>query len=95
MRVLSLFALLWFGIHVYARQKAFDILWPPTVRMAGRINGTYAIDVPLPLPVTVWFLIYAIPTVVVGCLFLLYRSGTKGQRQPDPRNKDQCGKRIY
>jgi len=73
--------LLWFVVYAYVVEKTVDIVWPPKARIAGILKGTYPIDVTPPLPLMVWFLIYAIPSIGVGCLFLLYLSGSRRGRQ--------------
>ena len=73
----SLAILLWFALYVVAWGKVFDIVWPPEVRMSRRLNGIWPIDVPAPLPLIAWAVIFAIPTLVVGSLVFLYQLGTR------------------
>ena len=73
----SLAILLWCVIYVFIFGQVFDNVWPPQRRLAGRLNGTYAIDVTPPLPLIAWVLIYSIPTVIVAALVFLYRLGTR------------------
>ena len=77
---ISLAILLWFLAYGFLLSKAYDMVWPHERRVVGILNGTYAIDLSPPLPLIAWVLVYAIPTILVGVLVLLYRSGTRGLR---------------
>jgi hypothetical protein len=75
----SLAVLLWLFLFFWAADVIYEIVWRSHRGLAALRAGRYAIDAPnLPLAATVS--IFALPTIVVGALVLLYRRGVRQRR---------------
>jgi hypothetical protein len=73
----SLAAIAWFVCSVITWQRIYSIVWPPERRIPAIQEGRYPIDVGPPLPVIACIAGFAIPTILVALLVMLYRYGTR------------------